>query len=131
MRIKEVSSRPVSASLRELISRAVRGSGPTVTIQRRIIPYWQERGWVREGDDYRGNYQTNFAAFCGYATEGRSGHLEFYLYAPSQQIRRHSHWTCFVDRGSNWYFVHMGRQPRDLSSGIIAIERLISEAYQS
>jgi len=36
-----------------------------------------------------------------------------------------------VDRGDGWYLVHMGRQPKDLSSGIITIERLISEAYGS
>jgi hypothetical protein len=131
VRIKEVSNRLASASLRDLIARAVRGRGPVVTVQRRTIPYWQERGWVRDGSDYRGNYQTKFAVFCGFVVEGRSGYLEFYLYAPSEQIRRHSHWTCFVDRGDDWYFVHMGRQPRDLSSGIITIERLISEAYAS
>lgn len=131
MRVRELSNRPAPASLRDLIARAMRGRGPSVPVQRRNIPYWQERGWVRDGSNYRGNYQTGYAAFCGYATEGRSGHLEFFLYAPSDQIRRHSHWTCFVDRGDGWFFVHMGRQPRDLSSGIITIERLISEAYGS
>ena len=86
---------------------------------------------MREGDHYRGNYQTAHAAFVGYITEQRSGHLEFYLYQPSDQIRRHSHWTCFVDRSDFWYLIHMGRQPKDISSGIITIERLISEAYRS
>jgi hypothetical protein len=109
----------------------VRGHGPTVAVQRRQIPYWQERGWLREGNAYRGNYQTSHAVFSGYIVEQRSGHLEFYLYSPSAEIRRHSHWTCFVDRGEDWYAVHMGRQPKDLSSGIITIERLISEAYGS
>jgi hypothetical protein len=28
------------------------------------------------------------------------------------------------------YLVHMGRQPGDLSSGIMTIERLITEAYE-
>jgi len=131
VRVRETSNRSASASLRDLIAKAVRGRGPSVTVERRRIPYWQERGWVREGDHFRGNYQTDRAAFCGYVTEQRSGHLEFYLYSPSDQIRRHSHWTCFVDRGDGWYLVHMGRQPQDLSSGIITIERLISEAYGS
>ena len=34
-------------------------------------------------------------------------------------------------RGNDWYLVHMGSQPKDVSSGIITIERLISEAYEA
>jgi hypothetical protein len=74
---------------------------------------------------------TSRAAFIGHVVEHRGGHLDFYLYAPSEQIRRHSHWICFTDRGDGWYAVHMGRQPKDVSSGIITVARLISEAYGS
>lgn len=131
MRVRELGNRPAPASFRDLFARVMRGHGPTVAVQRRQIPYWQERGWVREGNAFRGNYQTSHAVFSGYIAEQQSGYLEFYLYSPSPEIRRHSHWTCFVDRGDGWYAVHMGRQPKDLSSGIITIERLISEAYGS
>jgi hypothetical protein len=117
--------------VRDLFARMVRGRAPSVTVERRQIPLWQERGWVREGNNYRGNYQTDYAVFSGFVAAQQSGHLEFFLYSPSEQIRRHSHWTCFVDRGDGWYLVHMGRQPKDLSSGILTIERLISEAYRS
>ena len=131
MRVKEVDNRTASASVRDLFKRMARGHSPSVEVERRRIPYWQERGWMREGNHYRGNYQTGRAVFCGFVTEQQSGHLEFYLYSPSEQIRRHSHWTCFVHRGDGWYVVHMGRQPKDLSSGILTVERLISEAYGS
>ena len=129
MRVREISSRPASASLRDLIARAMRGHGPTVTVERREIPYWQERGWTRENNNYRGNYQTQRAAFVGFIAEHQGGHRDFYLYQPSPEIQRHSHWACFVDRGDGWYLVHMGRQPRDVSSGIITIEHLISKAH--
>ena len=129
MRVKEVRSRPASASVSEFLARMVRGRAPVVTVERRIIPYWQEKGWARKGNQYHGNYQTARAVFCGYIAEQRSGYFEFFLYSPSDQIRRHSHWSCFVDRGGGWYLVHMSRQPKDLSSGILTIERLISEAY--
>jgi hypothetical protein len=131
MRVKITASRPASASLRELISRAVRGRAPAITVERRKIPYWQERGWTREGYTYTGNYQTVYAAFFGQVTEHRGGHINFMLYSPSDEIRRHSHWTCFQHRGNDWYLVHMGKQPKDVSSGIITIERLITEAYES
>ena len=131
MRVKDLGSRPASASVRGLISRWVRGRGPAVSVGRREIPYWQERGWRRDGlNAYTGSYQTPFGAFQGWIEQGDAGYLSFFLYSPSDEIRRHSHWTCFQHRGSEWYLVHMGRQPRDVSSGIMTIERLITEAYQ-
>jgi hypothetical protein len=130
VRVKDLGNRPAPDSIRELISRVVRGHGPAISVQRRQIPYWQERGWKREGDSYSGNYQTPYAVFQGWIEIERSGHLNFYLYHPSDEIRRHSHWTCFQHRGNDWYLVHMGKQPKDASSGIITIERLIKEAFE-
>jgi len=131
MRVKIVNSRPASASLRDLFSRAVRGQAPAISVQRQELPYWQEHGWTREGNIYNGNYQTPYAAFLGQIIEHRGGHIDFFMYNPPEQIRRHSHWTCFQHRGNDWYRVHMGRRPKDVSSGIITIERLITEAYES
>jgi hypothetical protein len=130
VRIKDLGSRPAPASIRELLSRVPRGHAPTISVQRRQIPYWQERGWTRNGDTYTGSYQTPYAAFYGQITEHRGGHIDFLLYNPSNEIRWHSHWTCFQHRGNDWHLVHMGRQPRDVSSGIMTIERLITEAYE-
>lgn len=130
MRIKDLGSRPAPASIRDLVSRVVRGRGPLVKVERRQIPYWQERGWTRSGDTYTGTYQTRFAAFCGHIEEHRGGHVDFYLYKPAEAIRNHSHWSCFQHRGNDWYLLHMSRRPADVSSGIITIERLITDAYQ-
>lgn len=130
MGVKHLGTRPVPASLRELFSRAMRGHAPAIQVQRREIPYWQERGWTRQGNEYTGAYQTPYAACHGWIEQERSGHINFYLYQPSDEIRRHSHWTCFQHRGNDWYLIHMGREPKDVSSGIIIIERLITEAYE-
>jgi hypothetical protein len=130
MRVRELGSRPAPASIREIISRVVRGHGPAISVERREIPYWRERGWICDRNNYTGSYQTPYAAFQGRIEERWSGNMKFFLYNPSAQIRRHSHWICFADRGSGWYLVHMARWPKDVSSGIITIERLIAEAYQ-
>jgi hypothetical protein len=110
--------------------RAIRGQGPSTVVQRRQIPYWQENGWTRQGNIYTGNYQTPYGAFVGWIEQERSGHISFCLYGPSPEIQRHSHWTCFQHRGNDWYLVHMAREPHDVSAGIMAIERLIREAYE-
>ena len=130
MRIRDLGARPAPASLREMFSRVMRGQGPSTVVQRRQIPYWQERGWSRDNNVYTGNYQTPYGAFVGQIEQERSGHISFYLYGPSPEIQRHSHWTCFQHRGNDWYSVHMAREPRDVGSGIMTIERLIREAYE-
>jgi hypothetical protein len=130
MRVKELGTRPAPASLREMFSRVMRGRTPSTVIPRREIPYWQGRGWTRQTNVYTGNYQTQHGAFQGWIEQEHSGHINFYLYSPSQEIRSHSHWTCFQHRGNDWYLIHMAREPRDVSSGIITIERLITEAYK-
>ena len=121
MRIKDLGTRPAPASIREFLSRMVRGQTPATAVQRRQIPYWQERGWTQNGNIYTGSYQTPFGAFYG--------HIDFYLYNPSDEIRSHSHWTCFQHTGNDWYLIHMKKQPRDVSSGIMTVERLVMEAY--
>ena len=129
MRVKDLGIRPAPASVREFVSRVVRGQRPSIPVQRRQIPYWQEHGWTRQGPTYTGSYQTPYVALWGQIIEHRGGHIDFLLYAPTREIREHSHWTCFQHRGNDWYLVHMAKQPKDVSSGIITIERLITEAY--
>ena len=130
MRVKELGTRPAPVSMRKIFSQLVRGHGPLIFVQRREIPYWQERGWTRNGRTYTGSYQTPYAAFQGRIEEEWSGHLNFFLYRPSREIQHCSHWSCFASRGGDWYLVHMARRPKDASSGIITIERLIAEAYE-
>ena len=129
MRVRELGTRPAPAAIREILSRVVRGHGPAISVERREIPYWRERGWTYDGRNYAGSYQTPYAAFQGYIEERWSG-SKFFLYNPSAQIRRHNHWVCFTNRGNDWYSIHMARRPKDVSSGILTIERLITEAYE-
>ncbi len=130
MRVRELGSRPAPYSIRGIFARVVRGHAPSIPVQRREIPYWRERGWTHHGNQYTGYYQTPYAAFQGQIEEERSGRFNFFLYSPSREIRNHSHWTCFAARGNDWYLVHMAQRPKDASSGILTIERLIGEAYE-
>jgi len=130
MRVRELGTRPAPVTMREILSQLVRGHGPAIFVRRREIPYWQERRWTRNGRTYTGSYQTPHAAFQGRIEEGWSGHLDFFLRHPSREIEQGGHWSCFVPRGDGWYLVHMARRPKDVSSGIMTIERLITEAYR-
>jgi hypothetical protein len=130
VRVKVTISRQAPQAVRDFLSRAARAIGSAVPVQRRELPYWQERGWNRRGNTYNGSYQTRHGAFWGEIQQHSGNDIDFYLYQPSDEIRRCGHWACFQHRANDWYLVHMGRRPRDVSSGIIAIERLITEAYE-
>jgi hypothetical protein len=129
--VKDLGTRSVPALMRNYLSRMARGRSPAVQIERRQLPYWVERGWQRQGNQFNGYYQTPYGSFQGWIEQQASGYINFFLHSPSDEIRGHSHWACFQARNDGWYLVHMGRQPRDVSSGIMTIERLIAEAYET
>lgn len=129
MNVKLLQTRQAPESLRQLWQR-FRGHAPAVMVRRQQIPYWQERGWTRSGNRYTGNYQTAWGAFQGYAEQRGSSFFRFYFLHPPEQVSRHSHWTCFISRGGGTYEIHLSRQPADVGSGILAIERLLTEAFR-
>ena len=96
-------------------------------IQRQQIPYWQERGWVRQGARYRGTYQTTHGSFRGLIEDRGYGSYRFYLLDIPPALRQSSHWACFQPRGAKGFKVHMARRPHDISSGIVTIERLLAD----
>ncbi len=130
MRVKEVSARRAPESIREIVSRLVRGHRPLVKVNRRELAYWEEHGWTQSGNSYVGYYQTRYGSFKGMAIQRGAHYLRFTIEDPPQAIKEHSHWTCFIRRQGDIYEIHMGRMPADISSGIITIERLLTEAFE-
>jgi len=104
---------------------------PSTVIRRQELPYWQERGWTHDGQQYQGTYQTSFGSFVGCVQERGFGDMNFYLKDPPPQLQGSGHWACFQDRRDGWYGVHMSTPPRDVSSGILTIERLIASAFEA
>jgi hypothetical protein len=98
-------------------------------VVRQEIPYWRERGWVQQGNVYHGAYRTALGSFRGMIEDRGWGDLRFYLFDPPEAVRYSPHWACFQARGKKGYHVHMGTRPKDVSSGILTIERLISESF--
>jgi hypothetical protein len=103
-------------------------------VRRQEVPLWQERGWTRNGTTFVGSYQTQYGAFQG-EIESRSGwfsgRLRFYIDNPPRQVFQSSHGPCFQPVGNGRFEVHMSTMPRDESSGILTIERLLTEAIEN
>ncbi len=94
------------------------------------MPYWEEQGWVKNGEDYQGSYHTQYGNWKGVISEEYSGSFNFYIYDPPPVVRKNTHWPCFRHKGKEKYFVHFASKPKDISTGIIHIEKIISESFQ-
>jgi hypothetical protein len=88
--------------------------------------YWQERGWKQRGTGpFTGSYRAGRERF-----EGRIDAKDrlFLIRRPPEALRAHRHWICFRYREDGWYAVHFATRPRDMSSAIMEIERILCEA---
>ena len=130
MKVRILSTKEAPSLLRRFIGQVLRGPAQAVAIRRSEVPYWQERGWRQEGRTYRGTYKTAYGSFIGRIEQVRPGNFRLYIFHPPPEIRNHSHWTCFQPLGDGSFRIHMSQMPRDVSSGILAIERLLTEAFE-
>jgi hypothetical protein len=101
-----------------------------IPVRRDELPYWQEHDWKRDGRRYQGTYQTRFGSYVGWIEDRAFGDIRFLMHTPPAELRNSGHWACFQPKGDGWYAVHMRIPPADVSSGIIGIERLITEAFE-
>jgi hypothetical protein len=101
-------------------------------IRRSPKTYLSQQGWrkafLHSGSEWQGYYRTRFGSFKGRVAA--SNPPCFYIYKPPENLKRHSHWSCFTDQGNGWYSVHFRRIPTDLDSGVMVIERIVGESMK-
>ena len=103
--------------------------GQVIAVPRNPIPYWMERGWVREGREYCGKYFTQFGRWAGRITESPGGRVDTYIAQPPRALESHPHWPCFRKREDGWYFVHPVHDVPDVSAAILAVEKTLNESF--
>ncbi len=102
-----------------------------MVVKRTQKPYWKQRGWGKSGNKYYGYYRTKFGSFRGQARISPSRQTKLYIQNPPDCLREHSHWACFVKENNGWFFIHNNDNGEfDLSSGIIQIEQILTEAFK-
>lgn len=92
-------------------------------------PYW-ERNWRRNGEDFVGHYVTPYGSWEGYIRREHEGQYEFLIINPPSILRKSAHWRCFMHQGGGIYEIHLDRNPKDITHGIISIETFITEAFR-
>ncbi len=91
-------------------------------------PYWQERGWTQHGaGSFTGSYRAGRERFEG-CIDAKGQVFLIQIHRPPEALRAHRHWICFRYHEDGWYAVHFATPPRDMSSGIMEIERILCEA---
>jgi hypothetical protein len=126
---KHFGSRPAPRAV-TISSGSSRITHPT-PIRRLPLPYWQEAGWSKKANVYQGNYQTRYGAYQGWIEERSPHQISFFILEPPREVLRSSHGACFQPRNDRWFNVHMSTPPKDVSSGIVAVERLVSECFRN
>jgi len=104
-----------------------------IQIKRSTKPYLKEQGWRHTYENgqpqLEGYYRTRYGSFYGRIQNPSSSKPSFYIKNPPKELDKHSHRSCFTDRGNGWYSVHFSTLPRDLDSGVLHIERTLNEAF--
>ena len=93
-------------------------------------PYWKEKYWKKVGSAYRGFYKPDEGAWRGNIEENFPGNYSFYIFQPPDALKKGDHWACFTNKGMGKYSIHFSKNPKDISSGIMTVERLISESFK-
>lgn len=94
-------------------------------------PYWIEQGWKREGYVYKGMYKTSYKECKGEIVD-RAGAFDVYIFNPPLELKKHKDWHCFIKIGfvSRRYKLHLTKQPKDVSSAIFNVQRIIEESFR-
>ena len=103
---------------------------PAIVVKRLPRPYWEERGWEKQGRSYKGNFQTAFGSWAGCAAESPSHRVDIYIHNPPAFLQRHSHWHCFQARGGGWFYIHPVHHVSDVSAAILSVEKTITESHE-
>ena len=132
-RVFEYPSTP--PQIRVLSRRSIVDAGrlrtPPIRVGRREIPYWQESGWVRSGNTYTGRYGTRYGSWEGQINQRRGSNIELFIIHPPERLASHPHWVCFNSKGRGLYWLHFNQNPKSISGGILEMERILTEAFES
>jgi len=98
-----------------------------------FVPLWERMGWNRSGDVYMGSYVVGTKWLEGEIFFRSAWDCAFKVLAPKDVITGcGEHQKCFIPQRRNsasrlrWYEVHFKERPRSISSGIIAIQQMLS-----
>jgi hypothetical protein len=115
----------------------VRAIHPDVHKQLKLVttgntPLYIKRGWSKTGNEFSGYYRTRFGAWKGLIIR-RGDVFHVYIFNPPiDEIKKHSRWPCFHDKGKGKWSIHLAMNPMDGDANaiIICVENLLVESFR-
>jgi hypothetical protein len=101
-----------------------------IDVKASSLPYHVERGWKKNSGIHRGYYRCRLGAFKGEIEERVNGDYKFFIYNPPKEVLTGHHKPCFTDNGNNRYHIHFVIDAKNIDSGVMAVERLLTESFQ-
>jgi hypothetical protein len=132
-RVRLIRTRYIAKSLdhkRISLKRKYKYHAARVVGKDKEYAYWQENGWRKTGNKYRGFFRTKYGAWNGVIIENYHNDHSFYIFTPPDILKKSDHWECFTHKGNGLYSIHFSRKPKDISSGILTVEQLITESFE-
>lgn len=102
-----------------------------VVLRRKPIPWWKRAGWqCTAPNQYEGWYRTTHGSWKGKVVCRPDGTpRDFYIFNPPRQLRKHPKARCFRYQGNGRCKVHYCSKPKDITGGIMEIQRLLGECF--
>jgi hypothetical protein len=111
-----------------MVSRISAPPSSVLLVQREPMPYWQERGWTRQGNEFTGYYRSKVGAWKGRAEVSPSGNARLFIHQPPEFLKGHPHWICFHPQRGGWYSIHT-TDDAELSAAMLRVEEILNEAF--
>lgn len=99
-----------------------------VEVKANPLPYHREQGWKKNVGVYQGYFRCRLGAFKGEIKESCNGDFTFYIFNPPSELLAGSHKACFSPIGSGCFHIHFRIKSNNLDSGIMAVERLLTQS---
>jgi hypothetical protein len=103
-----------------------------IEVKRSSTPYIEQTGWRLSTSttpcEWHGYFRTRFGSWKGKIKTTTPPQYSIYK-PPLGLTTKHSHKRCFNLASDGWCSVHFQVLPKDLDSGVIKLERILSEAY--
>lgn len=99
-----------------------------IEVKATALPYHVERGWRKNASVHQGYFRCRLGAFKGEVEKRCNGDYKFYIFNPPDEVLTGSHKACFTPHGNGRFHIHFGTNSNNLDSGIMAVERLLSQS---
>jgi hypothetical protein len=105
-------------------------SRPCPIVKRSVQTYLVSMGWeFKRGSrpHWEGHYKTGNAAFPGWIE--KAFRPRFYILNPPEGFKRAYPSNVIGQQGQGWHEVRFCKQPHDVDSGVLEIERLLRVTF--